>query len=681
MGQVIVGAVAEDVVDTACDSAIFLVKQLATRGLAMSTKSVLLPADSPLASRVKSRLQCHGIVINLSLQARDVGLDATAGKRRAETVAKGRAAKAKERAQAVGRFSRTNRSSKKLFFAGSFRQEQYGAAAMGKTPTQIAQTKRNATAAVGANRRGRDASITLALEFAEGFDPEILIPLDQLKQWAQAWSELGDSTKEQVSKAWIIAMPKLADEATRWKRVNGFLTATIATIFDQGWAPVGPTFWMHRSRDSYTNIGDPEFTFPQFKAFFEQDVRSRIWEKTAQGHLGHGLQAGADLTVIKKVMARLRASGEGHLAGAIACTAAGGQWTQSRLARTAKPMASTSTCPRCQAAEETEKHRYYQCAANDDIDDRRVSGTRSLVARALGEFESWPCFWGRGLVPSEWIAPTHEPLEATIAWSSDGQRPLHATLGTDGSGGTCSSDARLRRVGAAATEVSEVEPGRFRVLEVAASTVPGRQTVPRAETFGVMLAARMANGRAAVNHSDASYVVNNFCKPSVLDGTNGDVWVSVRRELKSTDAGNMFEVQKIKAHSDRDRFITEATPIAVFANTVADFFADEIANKASVSVYEQRRIAKLDKLAKQVILRMAVIDVEAAKVGHVGLLKEGKTDKATLTSVLRRQPRTLSTCWSATARSDSSAAGAVPSSRVASCSRVSKTVLAKGGGW
>jgi hypothetical protein len=627
MGQVIAGEVAEDVVDVACDSAIFLVKQLATRGLTMSTKSVLLPADSPLAVRVRSRLQCHGIILNLSLQARDVGLDATAGKRRSETVAKGRAAKAKERARAVGRFSATNKKSKKLFHTGSFRQEQYGAAAMGKTPSQIAATKRNATAAIGANRRGRDATITLALEFADGMDPEVMIPLDQLKQWTLSWDKLDDGLRKQVRRAWMIKMPQLRNEETRWKRVKGFMSATIATIMDLGWAPIGPTVWLHGSGQSYTDIGDPSFSFPQFQAFLMQDIRSRMWARSAVGHLGQGLELGADLTVTKKVIAKLRAKGEAHLAGAIVCTAAGGQWTQERLACTAKPMASTSMCPRCGTQPETEKHRYYQCAANSSIEDRRVSSTNFLVERALRDFGSCPCFWGRGLVPLEWIAPPHEPVEATISWSSPGPRPTVATLCTDGSGGPCNSDARLRRVGAAAVEVCEVTPGSFRVLELLASTVPGRQTVPRAETFSEVLAIRIANGRPATSHSDASYVVNNFHKPAVRGGLNGDVWGMVHAELLNVSAGEDFNVQKVKAHCDRDSYVSTASPLAIFGNAVADHFADEAARVAAFSGSEQARIAKLDKLASQVILRMAVIDVEAAKVGHVGVLKESKVAK------------------------------------------------------
>ena len=93
-------------------------------------------------------------------------------------------------------------------------------------------------------------------------------------------------------------------------------------------------------------------------------------------------------------------------------------------------------------------------------------------------------------------------------------------------------------------------PGRlFHVnsLAVLLATVPGKQTVPRAETWAVAKLAEQADQNALKrNGVDASYVVNGFAAPAAKRqreaGANGDVWKAAAAALDDQEGCQMHKV-------------------------------------------------------------------------------------------------------------------------------------------
>jgi len=75
----------------------------------------------------------------------------------------------------------------------------------------------------------------------------------------------------------------------------------------------------------------------------------------------------------------------------------------------------------------------------------------------------------------------------------------------------------------------DIDGFRLNNLALVMSTIPGKQSVPRAETFGVSYALRLSKGSAQHIGVDASYTVNGCNAPkhtqmvmNLMRGTNGD---------------------------------------------------------------------------------------------------------------------------------------------------------------
>ena len=127
---------------------------------------------------------------------------------------------------------------------------------------------------------------------------------------------------------------------------------------------------------------------------------------------------------------------------------------------------------------------------------------------------------------------------------------------TDGAGPPGNQESSFASAaGSAAISIQRDHQELATAASVAMSSVHGRQSVPRAETQGVLLAGKLS--RAADKPSitvvtDASYVTYGMQQlattpgnltPMILTGTNGDLWLQVREEI-----GQHFAVEKVKAH-------------------------------------------------------------------------------------------------------------------------------------
>ena len=125
------------------------------------------------------------------------------------------------------------------------------------------------------------------------------------------------------------------------------------------------------------------------------------------------MEQGVDLSVGKRLLTSLRRQGQCGPAGVLKCTLEGGQWTQDRIWQASGGKGS-NICPRCGKDPETAKHRYYECEANERIDDRIMQESARFVSRAKQNFDEFPCFWGRGIVPACWTqVHLKEPIVRT----------------------------------------------------------------------------------------------------------------------------------------------------------------------------------------------------------------------------------------------------------------------------
>ena len=77
----------------------------------------------------------------------------------------------------------------------------------------------------------------------------------------------------------------------------------------------------------------------------ERDLHTFVWQNAARGRLGQGMEGGIDLSVIKRIIARLRALGNHKDAGLVQCIAAGGIWPNAR--KYEAKLCESDICPYC----------------------------------------------------------------------------------------------------------------------------------------------------------------------------------------------------------------------------------------------------------------------------------------------------------------------------------------------
>ena len=167
-------------------------------------------------------------------------------------------------------------------------------------------------------------------------------------------------------------------------------------------------------------------------------------------------------------------------AGLMKAAAAGGLWPAARLRAADDRYDGLSQ--RCLAegneAEETMLHRVWQCPCNPT--SGVFGATEKWCKKAEEQKDEFACFWMRGLVPKTWteanLWPEFAPgIVGCMTWQPD-------IYFSDGSGGVHSKDPRLRRVGWGIVRLDQ--DGELR--EACHGSVPGKQTVPRAELMALI---------------------------------------------------------------------------------------------------------------------------------------------------------------------------------------------------
>ena len=116
-------------------------------------------------------------------------------------------------------------------------------------------------------------------------------------------------------------------------------------------------------------------------------------------------------------------------------------------------------CKRCgKGKEETLKHRYYECEANERIDSDDVKQTKFLCRIAGGsKWEEWgSCYWNGGMLPADMRAESPKHISEDEATRSADDREdadfVHdmentGMVATDGSGGKNGEKKRKTQLG------------------------------------------------------------------------------------------------------------------------------------------------------------------------------------------------------------------------------------------
>ena len=384
------------------------------------------------------------------------------------------------------------------------------------------------------------------------------------------------------------------------------MSSAIATLMDLGWTPCEPDKWKSASGDWWEFTGG---TFTNILDEIHLCATNMEWVK-ASNHLdGSGLENGVDMRGFHKQHSWLVRNGLHGKAVLMKAAAAGCLWPAARLR--AADDRYDGLCQRCLAegneAEETMLHRVWQCPCNPT--SGVFGATEKWCKKAEEQKDEFACFWMRGLVPKTWTEANPWPEDAPgivgcVTWQPD-------IYFSDGSGGVHSKVPRLRRVGWGTVRLGQ----DGELGEACHGSLPGKQTVPRAELMAlVILAENIEVAGKFELRVDAQYLLTSMASPSrARRGSNGDLWTRFfwAREQKPQCILRVARVWRSHITA-RGVAIGCAAIFDMRGNTFADEMAGRAAARVDVLPGQAGAIQAVDGMAWKV--RMRIIEANLAAI-------------------------------------------------------------------
>ena len=499
--------------------------------------------------RELARLQVQAEYVR---SADDLGIGTSGGPRRTMTTMQRRQATGMARARRLRILAALTMRARTMYIPGVRSVQLYGHFAQGLTPSQMVALRRAALVAMGLPTAVPNAHALFAL--LDQTDPVVHIATQQLFMWLLIWNAASTIQREQLAQAWRIVAPRISNQPsnTRWRSAADPMTATITTLLDWGFDPCRPDHWKH-GEHSLRMDGPPEVRGAAYRIV--KDVCARRMWTLDHGPASEGLEYGPpSLIPAQQVAKQLKKESRFEELRILYKVVTGAYWKTSQL------------CPHC-SCPETPEHKYYGCDYLDRYEDPHQ---HILKTRGTRPQQGAGCLYYRGLVPwRDW----HRPCEPQ-AVQTDNYTNMLATaniVAGDGGGAPPGVPKPAQRV---ATGMALLRVHNNQLLEwaVAAYTVPGRQTVPRAELQGLVKAGQAT--LATEYLSDASYVVAGpssslFRQSSYLASVNGDLW---QQYFLQSEHARKTPI-KVKAH----RSAVQAARDGDFWAFVANCFADAAA--------------------------------------------------------------------------------------------------------
>ena len=532
----------------------WLIQTLGASGIPISEKSVILATDTTLGRKVQAALGSRtGVTLRVGRQARDLGVDATLGKARRLTTFTERWQKGMRRLRRVRGLLRTSRLVSRIARTGGLAQASWGHQAKGASPTCLRRTKAALAKASGIWRAGGCTTTGLCLRWGALADPEVDMRLQTLVAWTQSWLDLPE-WHPAITAVWTKLAPYLKSPS-RWSRVKGHMAATIATLWDIGWEPLGPLLWKDPTPQSWQISPEDPDAVGQVRSIMGAAIAQHVWARRGARHpWADGSQQGVDWAGIRHDLRQWRRRGEVQLAGALEAVAQGALWPADRC--TQQGYHCPGKCPGCSsedAAAGTLLHQLWTCPGLGTRMEPAIMQTQQLIpAACCGP----PCFWLRGLTPQartvhlvtqhldafECVADML--LQGIFAGGDRVWLDQHALAATDGGGGRHSADIRLRRCGAGLVVLgSQWCPAPVGAITGA---VAGRQTVCRAELTAVVWLAQYTHGTIPV-FVDSAYVWRGILRgPRWPRTSNADLWMLFWDAVASRE-GQVYPI-KVQSH-------------------------------------------------------------------------------------------------------------------------------------
>ena len=587
----------------------FCVKELRNIKLkCCGKKSLVVGSCKQVADAVVDGLQARGVGATAATSARDLGVDAGGGKRRAVGVMKARLGSAAAKTSRLRIMHKMVKSAARVrtsrLWSGSILPTaMHSATIAGMSRQMLLKVRRLCALAVGGRPCQRCVTTTIAMQFGAMRDPAVQLACDVVFQWIQVL--FSDPNKYGGMKRLETAWRKIKDKLTaagprRWSYVTGPMGAVIAVLLDLQWDPVAVGKWRNRLEETWEL--DPSCVLSKVQCApllqeIAEDVLADLW-KVAAAHRGGASVEGPCTDAAALQRRRWQEKGEWAKAGMLLQVAAGGVWPRQRKfqAQLCEDQWYNLCASQGKHFVQDEFHVCWECDAVHQQPEMAELEDKELRQVALKKGKSDLAFWTRGLALSAQLAVGELPPAVQEIHVVPDEEWLPGTYFTDASGGEHSSSPVLRRVGFAGIALSAnfVRPdgmvdGRPR-LAIGGVLAGPIQTVNRGELCALIQVLRCIKpdeGAWTTIYTDSAYCVRgaDLPKGALLSGINGDLWAEW--DAEHNRHGGRVCLIKVPAHCTvQDTRIGVLSFFAYFGNLVADRYAAMVAQEHQVSSNE-----------------------------------------------------------------------------------------------
>lgn len=579
-------------------------------GCKISSKTTVLANTKQSRETIVRGLRARHVEVTSATSAKDLGVGTTIGYSRCTRYVRQRILKARGRVKRIQALTKANRKASKLYTTGAHPQATYGKEAMGMAPGAIQELRAMASASVNSGgSMGKCATTLIHVGLGPRMDPYHRVVLDQITMWFYLISTLGDMGR--LHRMWWKAKSRILDaEGVKWGSIRGPMGATIGTLVELGWKPESPARWIdHRgNRWEYSGRGS---LGPLYAAIGEA-VEIKVWSKAKEHHAGAGLEVGFDMMPVKKMEKIMLKKDENP--GRLYAILSGGIWTESR--KFAAGLVSSPACPHCGAECQDDFHLFWGCDTVWRSQDREIAKGDFLFGEADRGQVSDACFWLRGLVPKAWThreETDHYEVEE-IPGSDFRQYAPDTPVYLDGTGGPFGTDYRIRVCGWAWIQpVIELEGGIIATSSYCGrrGTIPGRQTVPRAETYALLQFLRFAQDSILIGvvtvYTDNKGVYDRWHRgPKTCHDGNGALWDVIWDSYRTIQSrGGEIQLRKVVSHAVEKGI--DQDPILTHGNGLADKHAWDGCKDRQASNILQESVEYYDMRSHIVMRRMLAI--------------------------------------------------------------------------
>jgi hypothetical protein len=659
------------VLDEVVRCALAFAKVVYARKFKLSPKSAIVASSLKLGRLIAAELATYGIIVQVLVATRDVGVMFTAGVWRCTSGGNSRMAKAVKRTKRIANIAKVTRSARKLFVSGAYPQATWGHQCVGIAPTQVLALRRLAASSTGVSVKSqRCLNSCVAICFGKRSDPWQSIVKELVLLWMKLMPGFYVKSRFDLALAWSKAkqdvclgptpdtQEQVASMKILWRRVTGPISNMVATLYAIGFLPHSFSEWV--SPDGIRWILPTSASFPfcpvPLVHALQDHIGKKLWAEASTHVLnGKGLKHGIDYNLTICVLRNFRKLLAYDKAAALETILCGACWSPQRKYLAGLVKVDLSVCTLCGAFECDDYHQFWSCPALASSVWPEVESTNYLIPAAANGMLEFPCLWLRGLLPSELLIANDHPIPPPssvdkisifdpFGITPDPEVWPPGLYGTDASGGRWGSYPLLRRCGCGVSRLTSLDPPYQLQWGAWFPLVGELQTVPRAELYAIyMVVAKVSQGVIFIV-SDSEVNVNLFAKTKhhACSSINGDLWRAIFEHLETKPI--TLKLYWVPGHLDKTvaKAKSRVPDVHFLLNHCADHFADRAALEEELGMHLASRVLYYGKLVGKIQRRLVrVIVSHTEKISYERKTFQPIAPAPTINDLVEASPHNL----------------------------------------